>query len=71
MNIRGTMGVCDGDVKSATYGVGQLDEFTHDAAELGFVLGTITPDYVSVKNTDGLITGEFSSRYGGQLAWSV
>lgn len=69
MAIQGTMGYCEGDVKSATYGVGQYVEFVNDATELGFTTN-ISPDYISARNDKGLITGEWSSKHGGQLAWS-
>lgn len=70
MTIKGTIGFCEGGVESATYGPGQQQYFIDDANELGLVLGTITSDYISVRTADGLITGEFSSKHGGQLAWS-
>ena len=71
MSIKGTMGYCDSTVKSATYGVGQQDDFIHDAKEVGFVVEVVNDDYVCCRNTKGLISGEYNAKVGGQLAWSV
>lgn len=72
MSIQGTPGVTIGDTKSATYGPNQYREFLNDAEELGLVTdvttGLATQAYAYDAN--GQITGEWSSKTGGQLAWS-
>ena len=71
MTIQGTMGYCEGDVKSATYSPTQYNEFIHDAESLGY-----TTDVSPVRglawayDNQGLITGDWSSKHGGSLAWS-
>lgn len=68
MAIQGTMGHCEGGVKSATYGVSQYVEFVNDATELGFKTD-ITATYISAKNSNGLVMGEWTAKEGGMLAW--
>jgi hypothetical protein len=72
MSIQGTPGVTVGETKSATYGPTQYREFINDAEELG-----LTTDFTNgleskawAYDAKGLITGEWSSKTGGQLAWS-
>lgn len=70
MSIKGTMGYCDSTVKSATYGVTQLNDFLDDAKSLGFTIEH-HEGHVSALNSANLITGEWSDKHGGQLAWSA
>lgn len=67
--IKGTMGYCDSTVQSATYGVTQLHDFMDDAKMKGFTIET-HDGHVSALNSTGLVTGEWSDKHGGQLAWS-
>ena len=74
MSIQGTPGVTIGDTKSATYSPTQYREFVNDAAELGFRirvdLDTNGATDSQAYDANGQITGEWSSKTGGQLAWS-
>jgi hypothetical protein len=57
---------------SATYGPTQYNEFIHDAEELKFDTDVTTGHYDQKAwaiDSSGKITGEWSSRTGGQLAW--
>jgi hypothetical protein len=72
MTIQGTPGVTVGETKSATYSPTQYVEFLQDADKLGFATD-VDVGYetcVTAKNEQGQITGEWSSKVGGQLAWS-
>lgn len=72
MSIQGTQGVTIGETKSATYGPTQYIEFIEDADNLGFVVD-IDSGYetkVFAYDADNKITGEWSSKTGGQIAWS-
>ena len=69
MSIKGTMGYCDSIVKSATYGADQQEAFIHDAELVGQVVEVVNDDYVCSRNSKGLISGEYNSKVGGQLAW--
>lgn len=73
MSIQGTPGVTIGETKSATYSPTQYREFINDAEELGFVTdvttGMATEAYAYDGN--GQVTGEWSNKVGGQLAWSA
>jgi hypothetical protein len=67
--IKGTMGYCDSTVKSATYGPGQQQDFIDDAKTVGQTVDVVDDDYMCSRNADGLISGEYNSKVGGQLAW--
>lgn len=71
MSIKGTMGYCDSTVKSATYGCGQQADFIHDAELVGQVVEVVDDDYMCCRDAKGLISGEYNSKVGGQLAWSA
>ena len=72
MSIQGTPGVTIGETKSATYGPTQYREFINDAEELGFSIDIDNgmESKAWAYDAKGLIAGEWSSKTGGQLAWS-
>ena len=72
MSIQGTPGVTIGETKSATYSPTQYREFINDAEELGLVtdIDTGVESKAWAYDKAGKITGEWSSKTGGQLAWS-
>lgn len=68
MEIKGTVGYCEGNVKSATYSRNQREDMITDANTIGLTLD-INEHRVIVLDSDDKITGEWYPDFGGILTW--
>lgn len=68
---RGQPGASVDNSRSATYGPQDLKRWANDAKAAGFTVVPNGPQQYSALDREGKITGEFSKRDGGMLAWGV